>query len=164
MKIKNSKLKYPFYFLGKIMQKIFFTGLVIISMIFISCKNGGEDTKPSGFYFYKSYDTTGTKIVEGWISIVQDSSEISGEWNLNKVGDPENIGPQVGRGELVGGFIQDTVWVELNPDVVDNNLQLRGVIDDGKFSGKWEWMTIQGITNYGTFEAVKDIDNSYPFF
>ncbi|MCH7612087.1 MAG: hypothetical protein IIB95_12420 [Candidatus Marinimicrobia bacterium] len=140
--------------------------LILITMVAImtgpipSCKNNSDDTSvgpiPTGAYQYKSYDTTGVAIVKGWLTLnYEDSLHITGEWHLEKIGNPQNIGPQVGSGNLIGGIDQGRVWVELNPQYADNNLQLIGIIEDGYYEGEWIWLSIVGITNRGSFEAVR---------
>jgi len=104
-----------------------------------------------------SYDTTGTAIVKGWLIINDiDSSNIIGKWEFKSIGNALDIGPQVGSGELIGGTLEDGIWVELNPQFRDNNLQLIGILGNNKFSGVWQWTSIVGITNHGTFEALKN--------
>ncbi len=139
----------------------------IISIIFLSflisfnscgSKSGGlTEPIPSGTYSYTSYDTTGTAIVRGWLTInYKDSSEITGEWHFGKIGNPNNTGPQIGSGELSGRIADDRIWLELHPQFVDNNLQLSGKVENDMYSGVWQWITLKGITNFGTFEAVRN--------
>jgi hypothetical protein len=71
------------------------------------------------------------------------------------VGNPQDIGPQTGDGTLVGGFHNGKLWVELNPQFRDNNLQLTGTLVGNRYSGEWAWISFVGITSTGTFEAVR---------
>lgn len=134
--------------------------LIILFAAAISFSSCGEDLvgpAPSGSYSYKSYDSTGTAIVQGWFTMnYQDSVQIIGNWSFEKIGNPQDVGPQVGAGKLVGGVDQDRIWVELNPQYRDNNLQLHGSITDNKYSGEWMWLSYAGISNHGTFEAIKN--------
>ena len=94
--------------------------------------------------------------VSGWLTIiVSDSTNISGEWHLDPIGSPQKIGPQVGDGKLVGGINGVKVWIELNPKVRNNNLQLNGILAQGRLEGQWTWISNDGIANYGAFSAVK---------
>ena len=88
--------------------------------------------------------------------VFQDTSRIIGGWHFEKIGNPQNIGPQVGDGELIGGKDNSRVWLELNPQYRDNNLQLVGNIEGNQYSGDWFWITIIGVTNKGSFIAIKD--------
>jgi hypothetical protein len=38
---------------------------------------------------------------------------------------------------------------------MDNNLQLSGTLQADRYSGQWMWISFIGITNAGSFEAVK---------
>jgi len=110
---------------------------------------------PQGSYHYRSYNADGINIVEGWFTMEMDSSGfISGEWHFDAVGYPENIGPQVGDGVLLGGIDRDTIWIELNPHFVDNNLQLIGTLEEDNYRGKWYWISFPGITAEGDFIAT----------
>ena len=142
------------------MRKLISNIFIIIIIILVSCKN--NDVKGivnpvfSGTYLYSSFDTTGTPIVKGWFTMsFQDSTKIKGEWYFEKIGDPKNIGPQVGSGELEGGVNEGRIWIELQPKYRDNNLQLDGKIQNNYYSGKWQWISFIGPTNYGTFVAFK---------
>ncbi|MEN8192384.1 MAG: hypothetical protein ABFS12_06175 [Bacteroidota bacterium] len=136
-------------------KKIIVIGLIIT---FISCSEDLVGPAPSGAYLYKGYDSLGTKVVEGWLTMdFEDSTNITGQWFFKKIGN-QNIGPQDGGGKLVGGQNEDITWISLNPDVRDNNIHLRGTIKNNRYSGKWIWGTVSGITNHGTFEANNSDD------
>ena len=142
------------------MRKFIFIIFLSLMVSFVSCnkKNGGlVEPVPPGAYSYISYDANGTAIVKGWFTMIyEDSTEITGEWHFETIGNPQNIGPQFGNGELIGGIEQDRVWVELNPQFRDNNLQLTGTIDYNRYFGIWQWISFVGVSNQGTFEAVKN--------
>ncbi|MBN1465762.1 hypothetical protein JXA02_08385 [candidate division KSB1 bacterium] len=111
---------------------------------------------PMGTYSYASYDTTEHMVARGWLTIDSfDSLRIAGEWHISKVGDPHEIGMQIGEGELVGAVQQSSIWINLNPDWVDNNVWLDGVLSDHGFEGTWTWATIAGPTSSGRFAAIK---------
>jgi hypothetical protein len=134
--------------------------LVAITFLSFSCEDGGSETGvgqvPSGAYRYTSYDTNGVAVVRGWLTITyQDSAHITGEWRLDKIGNPQGIGPQVGSGKLAGSFHEGKLIVELNPQFRDNNLQLVGYFQQGDYRGEWFWISFVGITGRGTFEAIK---------
>lgn len=142
---------------------MFRTFVIILSftiMIFVRCdllSDNDEDCIPSGAYSYTAYDSLETIIVTGWFTMeFQDSTTIEGEWHFKKVGNPENIGPQVGDGELIGQKDDSIVYIELNPQYRDNNVLLVGEISENEYTGEWIWSTIIGVTNKGSFHAVID--------
>lgn len=142
------------------MKKIsIFISLIILSLSFYFCDKDNSISGlkiPAGAFAYTGYDSTGAKIVQGWIKIVfDDSIHLSGEWELDKIGDPKNIGPQVGAGSLVGGLENQQLFLNLNPNYVDNNVFLTCPYDDRKLTGKWNYVGFPGIINYGTFVAEK---------
>jgi hypothetical protein len=130
--------------------------LTLLAAVFIfGCKRSSESV-PRGAYAYKSYDSSGSALVNGWLTIVTaDSATVSGEWHFDAIGTPERIGPQTGDGKLVGGINGAKVWIELNPSVRNNNLQLNGTLVRDRLSGQWTWISYDGIRNQGTFEAVR---------
>lgn len=140
------------------MWKLWVVFFLVILFYFVACNNDGlNEPTPYGAYSYTSFDSSGTAIVEGWLIMnLKDSSQIIGKWHFEKIGNPQDIGPQVGNGVLEGGVKQNEMWVELNPQFRDNNLQLIGSMENNKYSGTWQWISFIGITNYGTFEAIKD--------
>ena len=111
---------------------------------------------PMGTFSYASYDTTTHMVARGWLTIdFSDSALITGDWQIDKIGDPHDIGPQVGAGELVGSIQQGSIWINLNPAWVDDNVFLDGALSDDGFEGRWTWATIAGPTSSGRFTATK---------
>jgi hypothetical protein len=133
---------------------------VATAFLYSSCEDVGSEAGvgpgSSGAYHYTSYDTNRVAVVRGWLTITyQDSSHITGEWRLYKIGDPQGIGPQSGSGKLVGSFYEGKLVIELNPQFRDSNLQLVGDLQQGIYRGEWIWISFIGITGKGTFEAIK---------
>ena len=119
---------------------------------------------PVGDYQYTGYDKSGSKIVEGQLSITsvesrriqaEESIQIKGTWQLRKVGNPEKIGPQEGSGELIGSIIKGEVYLDLNPNISDSNVILKGTIEGRRFHGTWSFKGYAGAINEGTFEATR---------
>lgn len=132
---------------------------VILLSIFYSCDKDDAINGikiPAGAYAYTGYDSTGVKIVKGWIKIVfDDRPPVSGEWELDKIGDPQNIGPQVGSGNIIGSLVDNLLQMNLNPQFVDNNVFLTCPYDERKLAGKWNYSGFPGIINYGNFVAER---------
>ncbi|UCH65081.1 MAG: hypothetical protein JSW63_10795 [Ignavibacterium sp.] len=131
------------------------SGLLAIS-IFSSCNdNGSSSPSTSDTYLYKSYDSTGSLIAEGEFTVNHhESGELTGRWNFQQRGSHSNCGPQFGSGNLVGGIDEDIMWINLNPQMADNNCYLYGNRNRNMFSGEWRWTTFSGITNKGPFTAT----------
>ena len=111
---------------------------------------------PLGEYQYAGFDKNGDKIVEGRLAITsREGDGIKGEWQLSKIGNPERIGPQTGLGECSGLFQEDSLFINLNPNMVDNSVNLKGTIKDGRYSGTWSYNGVGPGINRGTFEAIK---------
>lgn len=128
---------------------------LLILILLIGCKQSSESI-PAGAFTYTSYDSSGATLVTGWLTlIISDSTSISGEWHFKAIGSPEKIGPQTGDGKLVGGINKDLIWIELNPQVRNNNLQLNGSLALGQLAGQWSWINYAGIANQGSFKAVR---------
>lgn len=133
--------------------------IVCILIAFAGCTDKGSDPvgpPPAGVYQYTGYDSTGTAIVRGWLTLnLRDENIIDGEWRLEKIGEPGLIGPQLGTGTLAGGVSDGRMWFDLQPQFRDNNIDIIGTIDGSEFRGRWHWITFSGITNSGTFVAVR---------
>ncbi len=107
-------------------------------------------------YQYEAYNSLGVLVVEGWFRIeTQDSTFISGVWDFDPVGNPENIGPQTGNGFFTGHLDGDQIRMELNPDMVDNNVSLYGTFTATVITGEWQFTGFPGLINEGSFYAEK---------
>ena len=142
------------------MKKIYiFVVIITLSFLFYfcdkdNCLNGIKI--PDGAFAYTGFDSTGVEIVRGWIMFdFDDSTSISGDWELDKIGNPQNIGPQVGSGNLVGSMVNDELHLNLNPQYKDNNVFLICPYDDQKLTGIWNYAGFPGVINYGSFVAEK---------
>jgi hypothetical protein len=142
--------------------------LVLILVSIVACSKsyviGQAKPFPVGDYQYGGYDKKGTKIVEGRVSITsvetkrigsEDTIQIKGNWQLNKIGNPEHIGGQTGTGDLVGSIIKGEIDINLNPNISDAIVYLRGTIEGRRFHGKWTFSGYAGPINEGTFEAIR---------
>ena len=135
--------------------------LLSISVLFLillgSCHNDPPTgTVSVGRFQYRAYDTSGTIVVEGWLTLtIIDSTNVQGEWHFTKVGNPANIGFHYGDGVLRGAFYHAGLSVGLNPNYIDNNVVLFGTYDGNSYVGTWQWIGFPGVLNHGTFEAVK---------
>lgn len=130
-----------------------------LSLLFNSCDRNNPLCGlkiPEGAFTYIGYDSTDIKIVKGWIKInFDDSTTISGEWELDKIGDLQNIGPQLGSGQLIGSVQDSQLFLNLNPQYADNNVFLICPYNNQKLIGKWNYVGFPGIINYGCFVAEK---------
>lgn len=142
--------------------------LVAVSCYVIACTRpmmvGQGKTLPLGDYTYTSYDKDGAKVVEGRLSITaveprrigaDEVPQIKGNWEFRKVGNQEKIGRQVGSGDLTGSITRDEIYINLNPNMSDANVFLRGTINEKRFHGKWTFSAYTGPVSEGTFEAIR---------
>lgn len=118
--------------------------------------SNGPDPVPAGAYAYSGFDSTGRLIVTGSLTLDLDNpAEVTGTWHLQANGNPQNIGPQTGDGQLLGGMSGTNLHVNLNPNQNDNNVFLNGVLFGGTYRGEWTYSGFAGTLNQGTFEAVQ---------
>ena len=136
--------------------KYFVLSFFISNILCSWCNDINGPDIPKGAYEYSGYDSTGVKIVQGWMKILlDDSTGVTGEWEFKKVGNPENIGPQIGSGNLIGVYNEPQISINLNPNWVDNNVFLNGDYSEDKIEGEWMYTGFPGIINKGKFKAVK---------
>lgn len=130
--------------------------LILVSLFLYSCGDSSVAPVLQGTYQYTSFESTGIKIVEGWMALNPvNSSQFTGEWHFQQLTAVEAIGLQVGDGQLVGTVVKDTIWIELNPGYADNNVSLRGTVLRETIRGEWVYTTFTGPRNHGTFVATK---------
>ena len=117
-----------------------------------------------GDYHYVSYDQKGERVVEGTLSITSvekkrinsdEVIEVKGTWQLRKVGSQERIGMQEGSGEFIGSVIEGELSLNLNPNISDANVYLRGRVEGKRYQGRWTLRGYAGTLNEGTFEAIR---------
>jgi len=135
--------------------------ICLFLFILYSCETGkssvGFELGPPGSFSYLSYDSLGSPVVSGWLRFeMSDSVTIDGSWQLKKLINRDDLGPQFGEGELIGQIIGSSIWMELNPKFRDHNLTLVGTLNDTRIDGKWYWVSLSGVTNWGTFKSVKN--------
>lgn len=132
--------------------------LVAISAIafLISCSGKNQDV-PEGAWAYMGYDHLGTQIVDGWFRIEEeDSILINGSWRFDRVGEEMDIGPQIGSGQFTGGIEAERIWMNLNPNMADNNVFLSGNMNGDRITGSWTWSGFAGPIASGSFSAEKN--------
>lgn len=130
---------------------------VVLLFAFLSCNETSfvGPRRPTVFT-YTGYDSSGITVLIGSLElIVRDSAHVTGNWEFIPLGNPQRLGPQVGKGKLLGAFFQGSLFIELNPDMVDNNVSLTGSLQGGTYQGTWTWTGFAGPMNRGTFKAVR---------
>jgi len=131
--------------------------IIIVILTFVyNCESLLDSNKelhiPQRAYKFICYDSTGVKINRGWLKMeISDSADITGEWRVKNI----QHNPFGGKGDLKGGFDHKRLWLNLYPGFIDNNIFLSGELEDNIYSGEWSFVTIAGVTDYGTFEAIK---------
>ena len=126
-------------------------------LLIISCSDDSPTNSSMKTYKYTGYDSTGNKIISGylWIDSV-DSTVVKGRWDFKKVSSEENLGPQIGKGSFEG--IKDShgsMSLNLNPEWIDNNVFLIGSFHNSHYNGDWNYVGFPGVINSGSFEAVQ---------
>lgn len=131
---------------------------VVVMTLLRGCFDSSTDNSeiPAGAYCYTAFDSAGVEVVTGWLDFdFVDEENIEGTWELKPVGNPSNIGPQTGEGNLIGFIKASGIQMNLNPTWRDNNVVLFGEYSAEKFNGNWQWITFAGPSSGGTFKAVR---------
>ncbi|MFC2134373.1 hypothetical protein ACFLR4_01595 [Bacteroidota bacterium] len=134
--------------------------LIFISMAVLftlsSCELVTSSDDLSGTYSYSGYTENLTLIVSGSMELeINDDAEITGSWEFSAVTPADDIGPQIGRGELIGVIEDSVIMINLNPQNADNNVMLIGGQEGNNITGNWQYVGFQGVINEGKFEATK---------
>jgi hypothetical protein len=115
----------------------------------------GADSAPL-VYAYRGFNSNSVEIAEGTLQIAIDSSNrVTGRWEFKSVNAAKDVGPQTGSGMLRGQVEANTVKVDLNPGVADNNIRLEGVMTVTNLTGTWGWYGFAGRIKGGKFEALR---------
>src|SRR5215471_12732951 len=63
--------------------------------------SNSPDPVPAGAYAYSGFDSTGRVVVTGSMTLdVTNPASVTGTWHLQPTGSSQNLGPQVGDGQL----------------------------------------------------------------
>jgi hypothetical protein len=128
------------------------------TLLFSSCGDDSSTNSSMTTYKYTGYDSTGVKIISGYLWVEStDSSIVKGRWNFKLVHNEENIGPQIGSGSFDGvKDSQGNMSLNLNPEWIDNNVFLIGSFNNSQYHGDWNYVGYPGVINAGSFEAHQD--------
>lgn len=123
----------------------------------VGCNGSNDpDPVPAGSYAYSGFDAAGRLVITGSLTLdVQNPANVTGTWHLESVGSVQNLGPQIGDGQLVGTLSGTTLNVNLNPNVNDSNVFLNGTFDVRTYRGQWTYSGFAGVLNQGSFEALQ---------
>jgi len=134
------------------MTRLSIPGIFTLLLLLTGCNNASTNQ-----WDYKGYDSTGTQIISGWIELTpQINDTLGGSWKFESVGSPSRIGPQTGTGTYSGFQDGYEITLDLNPELVDNNVTLTGIVAGSLWSGTWEYSGFSGVINHGTFSATGD--------
>jgi hypothetical protein len=111
---------------------------------------------PIGTYDYQALGLENKVIATGKLYITaNEPTAITGTWEIKTTAPKEKTGPQDGKGKIAGSIEPKTglIYLDLNPDMRDNNVVLTGIFKDGELSGAWGWYSIAGAVVKGNFNA-----------
>src|SRR5262245_46847823 len=114
-------------------------GLSAAALLSSACNNMNDpNSVPDGAYTYTGFDAGGTVVVRGWLMLdLSSATDVSGSWHLEAVGNPPQLGPQVGEGQLTGQrSASGSLVINLNPGSADSNVFLNGTLDGNAFRGQ----------------------------
>ena len=129
--------------------------LPLLLLLWFACANE-ESESDNNIFNYNGYDSLGARINTSALKLIVNDPNISGEWQLTMIGNVENAGSQFDSGSLNGIVTDDIHYhINLNPMIADDNVNLEGILTSDSLNGNWNWSTFIGITNSGTFTAVR---------
>jgi hypothetical protein len=111
---------------------------------------------PIGTYKYTALDQGGKVIAAGELYITAATNDsVTGTWEIKTAAPQEKTGPQNGKGNIHGSVEPKLglIYLDLNPDMKDNNIVLTGIFKDGKLSGAWGWYGKTAEKVKGSFVA-----------
>lgn len=131
--------------------------VLFILLLALSCSsNEISRAFPYGSYSYRSYNFLGDLVGEGSLYISEvDSNTFTGNWQIREVRKCLNCGAQFGSGFLTGYVENDSMYINLNPEITEIDTRLIGVVADSVYRGDWRWTNQAGFGFSGTFEAER---------
>ena len=126
--------------------------LILCLLFACSCedKENSNGTYKYTAYFGKSLVVCASGFIEMTIAI---DSTITGSWEISAANEfsEKEIGPQIGTGKLEGSIKAEKIFINLNPEWIDNNILLNADYSKDQFAGSWVWSTFIGPTASGSF-------------
>jgi hypothetical protein len=120
-----------------------------------------EPTSIAGTLAYVAYADSGTRLLEGVLTIAPQSNQhIAGTWTIGwapgaDTANANDVGPQLGTGDLIGAVQDTTVLVNLTPTFSDDNVELLACVTAAGFAGTWSHVGIAGEIAHGPFTATR---------
>ncbi len=135
------------------MKTMLLSLIILFLLSMTSCKREITAICPnSEAWRYTALDSNGVAVVQGYLYFtLPDSGLFDGNWSLEAVGSARNIGSQTGSGKLTGQVCAGAVYIELNPDLVDDNVSLIAPFHYAFLQGRWIWSGLPGVLNEGMF-------------
>ena len=124
----------------------------------LTCKTSNKLNTILGEYNYYVYDSGGSKIAEGTLSITSlENNQLKGQWNLKAVGNTKtkNIELLLGKSQFEGMLKGGKISITSNPGMNDNNVFLNGEFHENELKGTWNCSTFAGPISKGKFEAKR---------
>jgi hypothetical protein len=115
----------------------------------------------AGTHDYVAWADSGTRLLEGVLTIMgQSNQHVSGTWEIHlaagaDTANPNDIGPQIGTGDLIGVVQDTTVLIDLTPNFADNNVSLLGCVTAEGLAGTWSHVGMLGEIAHGPFATTK---------
>lgn len=115
-----------------------------------------------GVYGYTAADAGGAVLVNGSLVVTAGTPpDFIGTWNTSRSTTADTtavVGPQIGQGTFTANVENGRVAIAMNPQNVDNNVELNGCYTGSGIRGTWRFITIAGERTSGTFTLSQLID------
>lgn len=140
------------------LKRVFF-GIQLGGLLFCLAAFGADEVIRT--YDYKGFDTNGNLRVSGVITLRFDGTvQIKGDWKLKVLHKDKlkEAGPQDGSGKISGQLKEESIFLNLNPHQLNNNIYLDGKVTDAnnfEIKGRWGYYGFVGKLNEGNFEMVR---------
>jgi len=133
-----------------------YLGCLVLLLIALSGCSGTLD--PVGeFYNYQAFNQSGRLVVTGILRFDQlDIHGVKGSWQMKNVNGSDRTGISETFGVFEGFLKGDALYLNLNPEWVDNNVILQGKQTGSGFEGEWAYIGFPGVLNQGKFKAYHE--------
>lgn len=130
--------------------------LFIFSVIIISCSGSDKTEKNYSLYDFIFYDSTGTDtIAAGTLKLSTLKQKTSGFYKINRKAAEFPIQNDSSVCEGTYDSAKNSLWLNMNPKLADNNVFVTAVLLNNKLEGDWVYSTMKGIKDKGKFYAEK---------
>jgi hypothetical protein len=139
-------------------RQYIFNTLTVVSLVLMLLSGCSKSQDRAGVKTYEVVlkDDEGQEVASGTLDLpvaYPHNKQFFGKCQMNWTHQRANHYP-FGGSKYSGKIEQKKIYIRLNPDAADHNIDFVGVLEEGAFAGNWYYLDDSGPEPLGTFRAT----------